>query len=200
MITFKDRSLSNPSYRAFPLPEGGTINPSIESALANSSGDIFYMQPLQNKIYKMDPDSIYLAYEFDFPSRNPDPNLTHEKLQNLPPDIMAKTIRRIMRFTLFSAGLTAEVNFESSSKLIFVTENLKNVEVIHTIVSPFLKFDFGRIVSLSAQNIITQINPRSVASALENKNFPEWAPFIKRYVRNPIKEDDNPILCVYHLK
>lgn len=200
MIVFKDRSLSKLSYRAFPLPEGGGIYPGTESALANCSGDIFYMQPLQNKIYKMNPGSISLAYEFDFPSRNPDPNLTQEKLQNLPPDIKFRTIFRIMRFTQFSAGLIAEVNFESSSKLIFVTENLKNVEVIHTIVSPFLKFDFGRIVSLSAQNIITQINPRSVASALENKNFPEWAPFIKRYVRNPIKEDDNPILCVYHLK
>jgi len=200
MIVFKDRSLSKLSYRAFPLPEGGGIYPSTESALANCSDDIFYMQPLQNKIYKMNPGSISLAYEFDFPSRNPDPNLTQEQFESLTSEKKSNTIFRIMRFTQFSAGFIAEVNFKGSSKLIFVTDNLNSVEVIQTINNPLLKFGFGRIVGLSMQNIITQHNSQTVKRTLENKNFSEQVMEVKKLIRNPIKEDDNPILCVYRLK
>jgi len=105
-----------------------------------------------------------------------------------------------MRFTQFSAGFIAEVNFKGSSKLIFVTDNLNSVEVIQTINNPLLKFGFGRIVGLSTQNIITQHYPQSVKRILENKDFPEEAETIQKFIRNPIQEDDNPILCVYHLK
>ncbi len=200
MICFKDHSLSKPSYRAFPLPEGGTIYSSLESSLSNCAGDIYYMQPILNKIYKMDPDSIYLAYEFDFPSRNPDPNLTQEQFESLTSEKKSNTIFRIMRFTQFSAGFIAEVNFKGSSKLIFVTDNLNSVEVIQTINNPLLKFGFGRIVGLSTQNIITQHNSQTVKRTLENKNFSEQVKEVKKLIRNPIKEDDNPILCIYHLK
>jgi len=201
MICFKDHSLSKLSYRAFPTPEGWRTILGMESPLTYSEDDVYYIQAIQNKIYKMDSDSIYLAYEFDFPSRNPEPNLTEEQFENLSPTIKANTIFRITRFSPFSGGIIAEVLFSGSIKLIFISNDFQTVEVFRTIVNPLIEeYRFGLVIGMSEQNIITQIAPRSVASDLENKSFPQFAPFIKKYIRNPIQEDDNPILCVYHLK
>jgi len=201
MIGFKDRSLSKPSYRAFPRLQGWEfLDLAGLSGLTYCKGDVYYLQAIRNKIYKMDSDAIYLAYEFDFPSRNPDPNLTYEQFESLPGKVKANTIFKIMGFTLFSAGLIAEVNLAGSVKLIFVTNNNKNIEIINTIQNPLLRFGFGRIVGLSDQKIIAQHNPQTVKRTFENKNFSEQVKEVKQLIRNPIKEDDNPILCVYHLK
>ena len=69
------------------------------------------------------------------------------------------------------------------------------------ITNPFIQsLGFGRDVGLSENCIISRLTYKSVATALASNDFPERAAFLKKYIRNPIKKDDNPILCDYHLK
>ncbi len=201
LITFQDPTLSKPSYMALPILQGWNISIGGESLLSNCDGNIYYRQAIQNQIYKIDTDSIYLAYKFDFKSRNPDPNLTQEQYENFSLQQKANTIFRIVRFSECKEGIIAEVVFGGSAKWIFITENFSKIEVIRANKNPFMKsIGFGLDISLSDRSIITQLSTKSVTRYLEKEDLPERTLFLKKYIRNPIKEDDNPILCVYHLK
>ncbi|MGE4567698.1 MAG: 6-bladed beta-propeller [Bacteroidales bacterium] len=201
VITFRDPSLVTPNYMALPIFGGWYVTIGGESALVSCKGNVYYRQAIKNKIYKVAPDALYLAYEFDFKSHSPDPNLTQEQYDNFSLQQRANTILRIVRFSELKEGILAEVIFRGSAKWIFITENYSKIEVIQAITNPFMQsLGFGMDVGLSENCIISRLTYKSVATALASKDFPERAAFLKKYLHNPIKEDDNPILCVYHLK
>lgn len=206
IICFKDKELKTVAYTALPIPsgwEGSSLG--SESVLSIYDSLIFYREPIQNKIYQIGKDSIKLVYTFDFKSLNPDPKLTFEDLLKIDPLKRGDKILQIDGFSPLPNGFVVELHYRSVFKLVFVTNNGQTAEPYLITNNPLLKpFSFGYSVSLSDGVLITELMPRQVQSRIKQDDYattyPESAKITQRDIRRPIHEDDNPILCIYHLK
>jgi len=206
IICFKDKELQTVAYTALPIPAGWESSSlGSESVLSIYDSLIYYREPIQNKIYQIGKDSIKLVYTFNFKSLNPDPKLTFEDLVNMAPMKRGDRILQIDGFSPLPNGFVVELHYRAVSKLVFVTNNGQTAEPYLITNNPLLKpFPFGNSISLTNGVLITQLSPVQVQNWIKRDDYattyPESARIFQRDIRKPIHEDDNPILCVYHLK
>jgi len=206
IICFKDKELQTVAYTALPIPAGWESSGlGLESVFSVHDSSIYYLEPIQNKIYQIRRDSIKLVYTFDFKSLNPDPKLTFEGLQKIDPSKRGDKILEIDGFSPLPNGFVVELEYNGRSKLVFVTNNGQKAEPYLLDDNPLLKpFRFGFSVSLADGVLITQLSPNYVQKKIKRDDYspkyPESAKITQRDIRKPILEDDNPILCIYHLK
>ena len=203
---YTDKTMHNIGYTALPIAKGWeNIIQYPGNGLWNQNGDIYYPETIQNKIYKLEKDGIFLMYTFDFKRLNPDREVTFKEFLDLSSTEKAEKIQRIRRFSLIPDGFVIEVNYEFSNKLVFLTHNCKRIETYVVSQNPLAKpLTFGYSVGLTNGLLITQIPPRDIGYWVNMPEYatkyPEATQLIRRDVRRPVKEDDNPILCLYRLK
>ena len=206
IFCFEDKDLSSIHYAALPIPSGWKdTSLGGGSVLSNQNETIYYLEPLQNKVYKIEPDSIYLMYTFDFKDLNPDTEMTSEEFLKISPFQRNRTILKIDRLSLLSDGMVIEVKYQGKRKLVFFSDNYQKAEPYLITNNPLLKpLPFGYSVSLADGVLITQLRPDQVQNWIKRDDYatkyPESAKITQRNIRKPILEDDNPILCIYHVK
>ena len=203
---YKDSAMQTPGYTALPIAKGWEdIIQYPGNELWNHNGEIYYPEPLHNKIYKLEKDSIFLIYTFDFKRLNPEREITFAEFLDIDPYDRKRKIQHICRFSPLRNGFVIEVNYESSNKLVFITENYKKIEPYVISVNPLVKpLTFGYSVGLTNGLLITQIMSQDIAPWVNNPEYatkyPEATQLIRRDIRRPVTEEDNPILCLYRLR
>ena len=203
---FKDNAMQNLGYTALPIAkgwEGSSLNPGKE--LWNENGEIYYPEPFYNRIYKLEKKGIFLIYTFDFKELNPEREMTFMEFIAIDPIVRTRKIQYIRRFSPLPNGFVIEVNYGAESKLVFITDNYQKIEPYFLSENPLVKpLTFGYSVSLTNGVLITQIMPRQIGYWINKPEYatkyPEATKIIRRDIRRPVTEEDNPILCLYRLK
>lgn len=193
-------------YSAFPIqPEWESNIIKSKGDISCFAGDIFYTHQLTTDVYKLGPDSVSHVYHYNFGEHTlPDEFKTKEYF--FPP--YKKDLSNYVK-QLDSFGETKRYLFASfylrGQAYINIYDKIKRSSTTHHVSGNPIDFgSFGDIIGFTENSIVTIENPTYYLYVFDNEELlAEYGTEIQKLkdkFTRPLKEDDNPILCIYKIK
>ncbi|WP_106831224.1 6-bladed beta-propeller [Parabacteroides pacaensis] len=193
-------------YSAFPIqPEWESKVVKSNSDFSYFAGDIFYTPQLTTDVYKLGLDSVSQVYHYNFGEHTfPDEYKTPEYfLPSNKKDLM-NYVKQLDNFCETKKYLFALFVLKGQ-KYMNIYDKIKESSKTHHLSGNPIDFGgFGEIISFTENSIVTIQDPNYYLGRFDDKELlaergPEIQKLKDKFTR-PLKEDDNPILCIYKIK
>jgi hypothetical protein len=175
----------------------------MDNTLSSYSDNIYFTPMYGYTVYAIEEKSIVPLYVYDFGKNNISEAVfkDHEQYDKID---CTKYIDYINLFQETSKYLIASYIFQGSQIISFFNKVDKTNETFLAINNPISKLSFGGILAIDENHIITSIESYRIIHTLENpeamEQLQEGIDMLKNAMRNPVNEDDDPVLCIYHIK
>lgn len=190
-------------YDAVPiLPQWeNKIESVYDELFMDNNGVVFCSPENTTDVYRITADSAFLNYHFDFgkhdyPEELNNPGEQEKMIRNFE---IANYVTQLCDFYESDNFIVSLFLFKGTYNIVFYNKLIKKSETYLLLDNPLLTTGFGSSPSIIKNFIITERSPDSFLYLFENPSVlgEDSTEKLKKLFKRPIKEDDNPILCVY---